>query len=615
MTLRKKILVGYGIALTLTAVVLVWAMAGLVELSGASDAILRENYRSILAAGHMIDALERQNGAVLRVMLGDGEEGLARFREDESVFLQWLGRAKDNVTIAGEGDVLAAIDRGYSAYLVAATKVPSARTGDAAMVSSHYHESVLPAYRTVRDACERLREMNQRVMFDASDRARRIGDRSVTSLAAIGAAALAVGLGFSLLLSRRLVQPLKEMMAASERIAEGDYDVEVPVTSRDELGDLAADFNGMAAKLKAFHNLNIGRLVAEKRKGEAVLQSIDDGLVVVDAGLDVTQINAAAARALGVDPEAAAGKHFLEVVRSDAAFRYLKQAAETGQAPRVPEGEDLLTLPAGDGEAHYQFSVTPVRSDKHMLGAVLLLRDVTKLKELERLKSEFVMAASHELRTPLTSLEMSVGLLEERAAERLTPKDRELVAVAHEELGRMRRLINDLLDLSKIEAGKMEMDLAPTPIAALFEKAVAVLRPQAGEKGVTLEAGPADGLPPVVADANKVAWILTNLVANALRYTPRGGHVRLSAVRAGPQVHVAVSDDGAGIPYKYQSRIFDKFVQVEGDPLGGTGLGLAICKEIVRAHGGTIGLDSTPGRGTTFTFTLNAAEGPEAKRS
>ena len=603
---------GYGIALALTAVVLVWALTGLLELSGASDAILRENYRSIQAAGCMIDAIERQDSAVLLLMLDYEDEGVRQFHENETQFLQWLGRAKDNLTIAGEAEVTRSIETGYSAYLVSFSELRKTWQTDRSLAARTYHQAVLPSFQAVRDQCVELRELNQQVMFSASERAQRIGDRSVYSLAAIGAMALAVGLGFSLLLSSRLVRPIRQMMVATQKIAEGEYDVAVSAASNDELGGLASDFNTMAGRLKAFHSLNIGRLVAEKRKGQAILQSIDDGLVVVDAELKVSQVNPAAARALGVEPEEAEGRHFLEVVKSEPLFGYIKEAAESGRVPQVPEGKDVLTLPREGGEGHWQFAITPVQLEKgKMLGAVLLLRDITKLKELEQLKSEFVMNASHELRTPLTSLEMSVNLLEEKAGERLDEKERELVGVAREELGRMKSLINDLLDLSKIEAGKMEMELVAGPLAVLFEKAVAVLRPQADEKGIRLTAEAADDLPAVMADPNKVTWILTNLIANALRYTDREGHIQLSAVAVGPQVHVSVSDDGAGIPYEYQSRIFDKFVRADGGKTGGSGLGLAICKEIVRAHGGTIWLDSTPGRGTTFTFTLNTAERPK----
>ena len=245
-----------------------------------------------------------------------------------------------------------------------------------------------------------------------------------------------------------------------------------------------------------------------------------------------------------------------------------------------------------------------------MLGVVLLLRDVTRLKELDRLKSEFVMTASHELRTPLQSLGMSIDLLQEerptgsptRSGSSWTPPtrrssgSRSLVtrpAGPVEDRGRQGR----------------RWSSAPVPVRrARGAGRVAVFRPQAEKQRVELTGAVPEGLPDVRADANKITWVLTNLISNALRYVGAGGHIRVSAERVGEWVHLSVADDGEGIPEEYQSRIFDKFVQVKSaEAVGGTGLGLAICREIVRAHKGTIWVESTPGKGSIFTFTLPVA--------
>ena len=228
---------------------------------------------------------------------------------------------------------------------------------------------------------------------------------------------------------------------------------------------------------------------------------------------------------------------------------------------------------------------------------------VTRLKELDRLKSEFVMTASHELKTPLQTLSMSIELLREGAADRLDARHKQLLDAAHEELQRLTSLVTDLLELSRIEAGKVEMVFDRVPPRVLAERAAAAFRVQAEEKRLRLTVDVPEDVPEVWADADKTAWVLTNLVSNALRYA--SGIISISARHAGQWVHMSVADDGEGIPPEYQSRIFEKFVQVKGQKsLGGTGLGLAICKEIVRAHKGTIWVVSQTGKGSTFTFTL-----------
>jgi len=608
-TLRRRILMGYSIALVLVVVVLAWALANLLTLGSASEAILQENYRSALAAENMIDALERQDSAVLLLILGHPQRGVEQYTQNESQFLQWLARAKDNVTIAGEGEIIAAIDQRYASYLGMFATVRDAYGRDPTEAAETYYEKVLPLFTSVRGDCVRLREVNEAAMATASDRAQRMARRAIWSTALVGISALATGLIFSLLLSTVLVRPLRQFMEAARRVAAGDYDAEVPVRSTDEMGRLADEFNTMVRKLKAYHELNLERFAAETQKSQAIIQAIDDGIVLVDASFIVTAINPAAAQALRVVAEDSIGKHFLEVVKDQGLLQLMRETA-AGHASTADQEQNVLTVQHDGKGRHYQFSTMPVRArSRQMIGVVLLLRDITKLKELDQLKSEFVLTASHELRTPLTTVNMAVELLRENAGARLTPKEQELVEAAHEDLQRLRALVNDLLDLSRIEAGKVALEFAQVPVSTLFAGATSVLQPQIDEKSLELSMVVPDELPEVRADANKVTWVLTNLVANAVRYTERGGHVRLTAERVGLQVHVSVSDDGAGIPHEMQARIFDKFVQVGPDQgAQGSGLGLAICKEVVRAHGGTIWVESTPGEGATFTFTLPIAQ-------
>jgi two-component system, NtrC family, sensor histidine kinase KinB len=443
-------------------------------------------------------------------------------------------------------------------------------------------------------------------MFKASDRARYIAKRAIWSMAIIGIAAVGIGIGFSLLLSNLLTKPVRQMVEATQKIAEGRYDIQIPTSSSDELGRLTEEFNSMSQKLKGFHDLNIEQIMAEKRKSEAIIRSIDDGIILVDAEFKVTGMNPMARRILDVQPDGAQNRHFLEVVKSDQLFNFIKQSMESGKPPNIEEKQNVFTVERGEARRHYQFSITPVHGKKGVLiGVVLLLRDVTRLTELDRLKSEFVMTASHELRTPLTSIGMSIDLLVESAMRKLNEKEQKLLSAAHEDLQRLKVLVSNLLDLSRIEAGKTEMDFSSVSVHFLLEKVTSIFKTPAEEKGIGLCSSAPEEIPNVKADSDKIIWVLTNLVSNALHYTHQGGQIRLFAEPFLPYLQISVRDDGPGIPFEYQSKIFDKFVQVKSDKvLGGSGLGLAICKEIIRAHGGTIWVDSVPGSGSTFTFTL-----------
>ncbi len=598
-TLRKKILCGYGVSLILTIIVFVWAFINLLHLGQASDNILKRNYKSILAAEYMINAIDRQDNAMLLMLLGDHDQMLQQFHNNESQFLQWLGKAQDNITEEGEPDVLIAIEQSYSHYLT--------KFSEANFSSEKYREEILPLVLRVRENCFKLREINQTAMFQTSEKAGALAEKARWSLLVIGITAVGFGIGFSLLLSTIIVKPLQHMMIATQKIADGNYEIELAPQSSDELGLLAAEFNLMATRIKAYQELNIQQKILEQKKNDAILRNIDDGIVVVDAELKIVTINAMAVKILDVNEQECRNRHFLEVFKNEQLFDYVKQTVESGKPPHIEEGKNVFSIRTGQATAYYEFSMTPIRmkETESLFYAALLLRNITRLKELDRLKSEFVMIASHELRTPLTSINMSISLLRESVTAKLDEQERELLEAAYEETQRLKALVSDLLDLSKIEAGKMELDFRTVSVVPLIEKAMTLLKTQIEAKGVELSSQVDDNSATVKADVNKIAWVLTNLMANALRFTEKGGFIKLSARKVGAHLHLSVQDSGAGIPYEYQSKIFDKFVQVnDSRNTGGTGLGLAICKEIIRAHGGAIWVDSTPGEGSAFTFTL-----------
>ena len=605
-SLRRRILIGYGLAMALTALVLGWGLVNLLRLGEASEAILRENYRSILAAEKMRDAIQRQENATVFLLMRREPEVIEQLTARQQEFLLNLAKAKDNITIHGEAEILTQIEDEYNAYLYELAEFVQYRDADSAGGFDFYRERLRPHVVAIRGACDRLLELNQATMVTGSDQARSVAHTATWSMLLVGVGAIVLGIAFSWLLSARITRPVQLLMEAAERVAAGEYNTQVPCRSDDELGRLAERFNVMVAKLRSYHELRVGEIIAEKKKGEAILKTIEDGVLVVDTSRRVTSVNPAAAQALGIEPAACENAEFSQVIRHEKLVGNIEEALRSGRPPRVRDDERYLTVPLGSAELHYEFSVTPVfASPRKLLGVLVHLHNVTRLKELDRLKSEFVMTASHELRTPLTSIAMSISLLEERVADKLDSSDRELLDVAHEETERLRQLVNELLDLTKIESGKIEMQFSEITPAALLEKAVAPFRSQAAENSVQLALSVAEDLPAIRVDANKIVWVITNLLGNALRYTSPGGHIWVSAERAGRWLHVYVRDDGSGIPHEKQSMIFEKFVQIDAEaPGAGAGLGLAIAKEIVRAHRGSIWAESEPGKGALFTVAL-----------
>jgi NtrC-family two-component system sensor histidine kinase KinB len=243
-------------------------------------------------------------------------------------------------------------------------------------------------------------------------------------------------------------------------------------------------------------------------------------------------------------------------------------------------------------------------ADDRLVGAVTLLEDITHLSEISRLKSEFIAAASHELRTPLTSLQMGIHLLFEGSLGPMTERQQRVVQVCRDDATRLDRLMRELLDLSKIESGDTAPVRAPVPAFTLAHDAAEAVRMQADARGLRLHINAAPDLPEVFADRQQIQRVIINLLTNAIRATPAGGTITVRGLRRGEEVVFSVADTGAGIPREYLSRIFEPFVQVPNAPQGASGLGLSIARRIVEAHGGRLTVQSEPGHGSTFTFTV-----------
>ena len=603
---RRQILLGYGVATVLTAVVLLWGLVNLLRLGQASDAILQENYRSIQAAEKMRSAIQRQEAGTVMLLIETDHALVERLSSAQQQFLLNLARAKDNITVSGEADILDQLELDYNEYMVHFNHFVQLPRADGSPALTYYRENLQPRVAAIEQGCDELLELNQAAMIAGSQRAQRVAHTAVWSMLLVGCGAIFIGVLFSLILSTRISRPVRELVDATKQVAEGNYDVGVTGQRTDEFADLADYFNAMVGKLRVFHELRVTEILAEKKKTETILQTIDDGICVLDDKRRVVGMNPAAVAALGLDAPPMGQPDLQEIITDERLTKAIELALQASPAAEEEHEEHYVTFRHGGKDRRYEYSIAPVpASDGKQAGVVLVLRDITRLWELDRLKSEFVMTASHELRTPLTSIEMSVNLLQERAGARLDGSEQELIHVAQEEVVRLKHLVNELLDLTKIESGKIEMQVTTVSSRKLLENAVEPFRAQARERETELLLELDDDAPSVRCDPNKIAWVITNLVGNALRYTKPGGHVWLSAERAGSWVHLYVRDDGAGIPYEKQAAIFGKFVQVEesGAP-GGAGLGLAIAKEIVRAHGGHIWVESEPGKGSLFITAL-----------
>jgi NtrC-family two-component system sensor histidine kinase KinB len=604
MKLRTKLLAGYAGFVLALGVLGAWSARTLSEMSTVSGRIISENYNSVVAAQDMKESLERQDSAALFDLLGQRDRARTQIRAHRARFDGALAKAAANITETGEPQAIASIQRGRDEYY---------RRFDAFMDASGnrtalYFESLDPQFNRVRSDCDALLHLNQEAMRRKADAASGIARRWFFVTLAMALTLMVAGVAIELSLSKAIVGPVTELTAATVRLASGELDTAVPIGSVDELGTLAAGFNRMAERIRELRRSDMGKLLVAQQTTEATIDSLFDPVIVADAAGRVTRVNPAAERLFGVQADTI-GKTIEHVTRD---ARIAQSVADVLHAQVPAASEDAVAvLPWAVEGAPRAFRIrsTPMKdADGRLAGVVTLLEDVTHLSEINRLKSEFIAAASHELRTPLTSVQMGIHLLLEGTAGTLDERQLEILQVCREDSARLDHLMRELLDLSKIESGAVTPQLVPTRPATLLADAVNPLRLQVEARGVRLAVDVPPDLPYVDVDRSQIERVIANLITNAQRASSPGGAITVAAVRRGREVAISVTDGGTGIARDYLARIFEPFVQVPHASGGGAGLGLSISRRIVEGHGGRLTVQSEPGHGSTFTFTVRAAE-------
>jgi two-component system, OmpR family, phosphate regulon sensor histidine kinase PhoR len=411
-----------------------------------------------------------------------------------------------------------------------------------------------------------------------------------------GAVALLVALCIGLFVAGRVTRPVVEMQSIARQMSEGSFLVRAPTRSTDEIGTLGRSLNVMAGRLRE----KIEDLEREQAKTTAILDAMVEGVIAVDGQEHILLMNERARAMFGLGSARGEGKPFLEVIRNADLHEIFRGVGEASPVSR----EVVLTRPAPRilGINAVRLGLAGDRT-----GVVMVLHDVTALRQLERVRTEFVANVSHELRTPLTAIQgyletLLSGALEERENAR---RFLEIVLRHSERLG---RLLNDLTDLSNIELGKVTLRRESVRVAEVVASVLAIMGPRAAQTRVAVTANILAALPAVSADRDRLVQVLINLVDNAVKYTPEGGSVTVTAHDVGDgTIEVVVADTGIGIPPADLPRITERFYRVDkarSRELGGTGLGLAIVKHLVVAHGGELRIESEPERGTTVRFTL-----------
>jgi len=608
--LRQKLIIGFGGLLVIMTIVGGQSVILLSRLGQSIDVILRENYRSVIASQEMKESISGMDDGAQFSLLGQVDKGHEFEVQNIPRFEKALDIELHNITLSGEGEKVERLRNLYEGYRTEYPKVLDKNRSPAER-QAVYFNTLLPLFEQIRNTADEVLQMNQEAMVAASNRAKEIAAQATRRMYLLLFVGAALAVIFVIFMGRSILLPLQTLTQSVRDIEQGHLDLVVQVRSHDELGQLAEAFNAMAARLREFRRGTRVRLMRTQQIVQQALDSLPDAVVLLSSEGQVEMVNRTATALCGLKPG--------EPVNNSHApwLPALFKAIREGH-PVQPKGYESTIQIFDHGQERFFLpqAIPILDEEKRLMGITIVLADVTRLRKLDELKSGLLSTVSHELRTPLTSLQMAVYLLLEEKVGILAPKQVELLVAAREDIDRLLHIIDNLLDLSRIESGRVRMELQKMMPREIIYQAVDPMRAFFQDHGITLDVDIGAETPGVWADPARIGLVLTNLLSNALKYTPAGGSVRVGAHPEEETVRFSVSDTGVGIPEPYLPRIFDKFFRVpDQTTTGGAGLGLAIAKEIVEAHGGQIECQSREGEGSTFSFTLRRADKPLQKNS
>jgi two-component system, NtrC family, sensor histidine kinase KinB len=584
--LSSRIRNGTLLMLAMALVLGVIALPKIFSLGGAIRTTLYRNYLSIEAAQHMEAVL---TAAQLAQRDGTLYQGLGANRKE---FARWINVELGDITEVGESELARDIQARGNALFDGLARDPGTRRDN--------------EFDAVRGRLDDLVQMNKEAMFRADSRSTEMGKRLAYEYAGGLALLFLIGIALSWTLAWTISKPLAELTERLRSFSLRGPSLRLAEQPIAELQAVAQEFNRMAERLEEFDKLNVDRLIYEKSKTETIIESLEDGIVMIDTRGIVAHINELASIILGVERESALGSPFDDLDSSHPHYLRIRAAlAEMHGRNDVRQVETDLHVRGRDHT--YVLKAVPLRQAQGpSFGTILILQDITYLRDKDRARVNLVATLSHELKTPLTSLALAAELLD-RSKDKLDPKQREWVTTIGEEAARMRQLAESLLGVAHGEANAIAVRRVALNFADLVESVIKTFAIQAEQKHINLQtriAAPELGL---MGDPIKLSWVVSNLVGNALRYTPEGGTITVCAQPGEDGVQLKVRDSGPGIAPQIRDHLFERFAQwnPNGFEPGVGGLGLAIVKDIVEGHGGRIFVESSTD-GSEFTVELPA---------
>lgn len=557
--LKNKIALG-GIFL-FTLLILVGAVSFFYfhRLAEDSKEIVKDNYETLNYSREMMLDLETVNSK-------DSMVAIKKFELN-------LQAQENNITEPGEKEMTVSLRKHFN------------------VLKQHGGADSLSAL--IRKDISAIMQVNLRAIDNKNQAVQASAQRAKTIITVCLTVCLLLGFTFLFNFPFLVASPIASLTEGIKAIANKNYRQRIHLNRKDEFGELADAFNTMAERLDEYEHSSLAKILFEKQRAEAVINSLKDASIGIDNKGIILFTNQQALALLSLKEQDIIGLSQEEVKKRNDLFRFLVNEQNNIPFKIVVEGK----------ENYFTKEIMELTHDNRKTGMVIVLKNITPFKEMDVAKTNFIATVSHELKTPLASSDFSLKLLEDERVGTLTAEQKELVQSLKEDNKRLLRILSELLDMSQVESGKIQLTLQPVAPAFLIDKAIESVQNVAKEKNISIKKEVVGSLPLINADADKTTWVLNNFLTNAIRYSADNSEIHVAARQNDNQVEFVVQDFGRGIDPKYKDKIFDRYFKIPGTREG-TGLGLAICKEFIEAQGGRISVESEPGKGSRFSFFL-----------
>lgn len=553
------------------------------QIANRSTVILKDNYKSLTYVNDMRTALDKENG---EINTNNAEQ-----------FEKTLKLEENNITEKGEKEAVIDLRNAFT--------ILKNSSGSLAQREQ--------ALNQIRTQLRSIDEMNMNAIVRKNNEAQKSTEKATVYLSVTAFVSFLILFTFIVNFPSFIANPLKELLDGIKEISRKNYRQKLEFKGNDEFSELALAFNKMALELRNWDNSNVAKLISEKQRIETIIEQMQDAIIGLNEQQEILFLNKVASELLNLKTEIVVGQNAEALAQKNDLLRKLlfEQAGEEPLKIFANNKESYFTLEGREiiipnfDDPNEQALITSGKS----AGKVYILKNVTKFKELDEAKTNFIATVSHELKTPLSSIKMSLKLLSDQRVGVMNEEQNQLVNHINEDSERLLKITSELLDLAQVETGNLQLNIIKTNPIEIVNVALDAVRLQAAQKEIALVLNCEGNLPFVNADVQKTAWVMVNFLSNALRYSAAKSKIIISVDEKDNFITFSVKDFGKGIEEQYQQRLFDRYYQVptDGQNKSGSGLGLAIAKDFIEAENGKIGLESAVGEGSTFYFTLPIA--------